>query len=207
METGTGKRHKISLMILLVFGLSACGALGPRTFNADGSIPSPFPFEYPFDWEVLYRNDSTWALQDFSQIEINQAGEITSFSLDTVGVSIQILTRELLLERFGSTEISSLEMMQHLEQEEKELWQAHQNGKNDELEDSQGLLGHQIFVVGEVYESSANYQICDKEVALMKSNISTTLNFSPFGEKWQAITIVDNQKAVIFGLLDLDNLE
>ena len=81
------KLYKMLLLILLVLGSSACGVFGPKTFNEDGSEASPFSFEFPPGWEVLYDSGSTWAFKDAEEIEFNDEGQLTGFFAGTVGVT------------------------------------------------------------------------------------------------------------------------
>ncbi len=181
-----GKWHRFLLAFLFVIGLSACGALGPRTFNADASEASPFSFEYPLGWEVLYDNKSTWAFQNVKDIEIKD-GTLRGFFLGTVGVGVGILTPEMLIKEYGTTENTPVEIMDLKYQESVDMWQAYQNSDQEEFNEQTGMVSlteRPPVLVPDVYEGPTTVQICDKEIVVMKvQDYSTFVQFAPYLEE------------------------
>lgn len=199
------KQYKIFLVILLLFGLSACDSLGPRTFNANATEASPFSFEYPFGWEVLYDSESTWAFQDTDQIEIKD-DTLRGFFAGTIGVGIGTLTLEMLIEEYGNLENTPKEIMDLEYQESVAMWQAYQDGDQDELNQLNGLVSvidQPPILVPNVYEGPTTVQICDKEVVVMKvQDYSTFVQFAPYWKRWWGVTVIDNQVIQIVALAD-----
>lgn len=183
-------------MVLLI-GLSACALFGPRQFNQDGTEASSFAFEYPSGWEVLYGSESTWAFQEKGDIEVGEDGYIRGFSYETAGVGMMVMDVDELAELYGNAEISPLEVLQEHERQYDELWQAYQEDHAEELASSTGIISpleNPPMVLTQVYESPIVYSFCDKDVAMMKSQIFVTIpSLSPWGERWEALTVVDGE--------------
>ncbi|MAT98990.1 MAG: hypothetical protein CL608_17740 [Anaerolineaceae bacterium] len=200
-----GKWYKVLQVFLSVFALSACGALGPRTFNADASEASPFSFEYPPGWEVLYDNESTWAFQNAEDIEIKD-GTLRGFFLGTVGVGVGILTPEMLIEEYGTIENTPAEIMDLKYQESVAMWQAYQSGDQEEFNEQTGMISlteQPPVLVPDVYEGPTTVQICDKEVIVMKvQDYSTFVQFAPYRKRWSGVTVIDDQVIQIGVLAD-----
>ncbi|MCB8981928.1 MAG: hypothetical protein H6657_31360 [Ardenticatenaceae bacterium] len=199
------KKVRFLGLILLVLILSACGVFGLRTFNEDGSEASPFSFEYPLGWEVLYDNESTWAFQNAEDIEIKD-GRLQGFFLGTIGVGMGILTPEILIEEYGTTENTPAEIMDLKYQESVAMWEAFQSGDQEEFDELTGMVSlteRPAILVPDVYESPTTLQICDKEIVIMKvQDYSTFVQFSPYWKRWWGMTVIDNQVIQIIALAD-----
>ena len=159
------KQYKILLIVLLVFGLSACGALGPRTFNADASEESPFSFEYPRDWEVIYDDELTWALEDIENIKLDENGNVVGASMTIAGIGFFIIEpevvqgkppREILTERKQSINeaIAELEARGETDKAVTDF--------NETLPSSSAT---------EIYQDLTTMQVCDKEIVMLKSHV------------------------------------
>lgn len=188
--------HRCVLLVLLI-GLSACAWLGPKQFNQDGTEASSFAFEYPIGWEVLYDSESTWAFQEKGDIEVGEDGYIRGFSYETAGVGMKVMNADEIAELYGNAEMSPLEMLQEQEKQYDDLWQAYQEGNAEKLQEATGLvslLESPPIYLAQVYESPTVYSICDNDVALMKSQVfSTFVSLSPWGERWEALTVVNGE--------------
>lgn len=200
------KKFKVFWLILLVLILSACGVLGPRTFNEDGSEGSDFSFEYPLGWEVLYDSESTWAFKNAEEIEFSDEGQLTGFFAGTVGVGVAILPPETLVEEYGASNMLPTEMMDEKYEEFQAMWQASQEGDLEELNRLNGLvsvINQPPVLVPNVYEPPTAVQYCDKEVIVQKAeDYITSPVFSPFRKSWWGITIIDDQVVQIVALAD-----
>lgn len=206
------KQSKILLVILLVLSLSACTALGPRTFNVDGSEASPFSFEYPLGWEVLYTEQETWVFQDASEIKIDEDGNLTGFFAGTVGVGLHIFTLEFIREQFGTTEITPVEMLQQYAERLTEFRQTYENRDSEEsgeTTDLKSFVQEPFYILSNVVESPTSDQICNKNVVGMKAQEYTTMSFSevPFRETWRFLIVIDGQVIEIVGLHDMNDEE
>ena len=206
------RKFKYLWLILLVLILSACGVFGSKTFNEDGFEASPFSFEHPLGWEVLYTEQETWAFQDASEIKIGDDGNLTGFFAGTVGVGFHVLMPEFINEQFGTTEIAPIEMLQQYEQRVTEFRQTHESRNDEESSESTGLksfLQEPIYILNNVTESPTSYQICDKNVVGMKAQEYTTMSFSetPIRETWRFLTVMDDQVIEIVGLHDMNDAE
>lgn len=200
------KKFKVLGLILLVLIVSACGVVGSRTFNEDGSEASPFSFEYPLGWEVLYDSGSTWAFKDTEEIELNDKGQLTGFFAGTIGVGVAILTSEKLVEEYGTANMLPSEMMDEKYEKFLAMWQAAEDEDLEELNRLNGLVSvikQPPLLVPNVYEPPTAVRFCDKEVIVLRAeDYITSPIFSPFRKSWWGLTIIDDQVIQIVALAD-----
>ena len=204
------RKFKYLWLILLVLILSACGVFGSKTFNEDGSEASPFSFEYPSNWEVLYTEQQTLVFQDASEIEFDDDGSPTTVSVDAVGFDFRILTPEFMNERYGTTEITPLEMLQQYEQQINEWLEETENREViEESDELTGFLQQQTPILSNVIDSPTTYQICGKDVVGMKLglNMPPLVIGAHFSEVWLFYTVIDDQPIEVTGYANIDNEE
>lgn len=167
---------------------------------------SPFSFEYPPGWEVLYDSGSTWAFKDPEEIEFNDEGQLTGFFAGTVGVGIEISTSEMLIEEYGTANKLPAEMMDEKYEEFLAMWEAAQNDDLEELNRLNGLVSvvnQPPLLVPNVYEPPTAVQFCNKEVIVLKAeDYITSPVFSPYRKSWWSITNIDEQVIQIVALVD-----
>ena len=167
---------------------------------------SPFSFEYPPGWEVLYDSGSTWAFKDTEEIEFDDEGQLTGFFAGTVGVGIEISTSEMLIEEYGTANKLPAEMMDEKYEEFLAMWEAAQNDDLEELNRLNGLVSvvnQPPLLVPNVYEPPTAVQFCNKEVIVLKAeDYITSPVFSPYRKSWWGITIIDEQVIQIVALVD-----
>jgi hypothetical protein len=195
------------MFLLVAFWLVGCGLVGTQEFNADGSKNSPFAFEYPATWEIIYyKDEEVYVVEHTDDIEIDDAGELRGFDGETNAIIIYNQTPEEMIAAYGAEHITPLAVLEQTAAAAEEEWRIATTADAETIAENEALfslINSPGYFLEQITEQPATTQIGDREVAFLKSTVHLawmgSINSSPSYERWLASFEENNQTIFIVG--------
>jgi hypothetical protein len=194
--------------LLLAFCLAGCGLVGTEEFNTDSSKNSPFAFEYPASWEIVYYKDSeVYVLEHAEDMEIDDNGELQGFDGETNAVIIYTHTPEEMIAEYGAVQTTPLTALQQMTAAAEEEWTIATTADEEMIAENEALfslMNSPGYLLEQIIEQPVITQIQGREVALLKSNVHLawlgSIDPYPFYQRWLAAFEENNQTIFILGV-------